>query len=283
MKLEPREELEPIEAINPLVRGAMFHEVQFKVLSALRDRAELPVTATNLGVALQVVSEELARVAEREREKLAPAIDRVWDDGIASISADLSEWLRRSAEKRDEWRPYRFELSFGLRDRDQADPKSCPDPIEIGGGLHLRGSIDLVERDITRSHLRITDHKTGKVRAEPHVLVGGGRVLQPLLYSLAAEKLLAEPVDSGRLYYCTLAGGFEEREVELNQAAREAVARVIKTIAESLEAGFFPAAPGERECQWCDYRMLCGPYEQRRSLMKPRGRLDELRKLREMA
>jgi CRISPR/Cas system-associated exonuclease Cas4 (RecB family) len=159
---------------------------------------------------------------------------------------------------------------------------SCEDPIVIEGGLKLRGSIDLVERDPTRGRLRITDHKTGKARAPLQVVVGGGRVLQPLLYSLAAEKLLTEPVDSGRLYYCTLAGGFEEREVELNDAAREKVTAVIKIIGDALETGFFPAAPDERECQWCDYRMLCGPYEQRRSSMKPPARLMALRKLREL-
>ena len=280
LKLEPREEPEPIETIDPLVRGAMFHEIQFDVLSTLRERGALPVTAENLDASLQVVAEHLGRVAEKQREKLAPAIERVWDDGIASISADLSEWLRRAAEKRDGWRPDRFELSFGLSGRDQADPGSSEDPIAIAGGLKLRGSIDLVERDPARAHLRITDHKTGKVRADRKVVVGGGRVLQPLLYALAAEKLLGEPVDSGRLYYCTLAGGFEEREVALNDAAREAITKVIETIGDALETGFLPASPDERECQWCDYRMLCGPYEQRRSAMKPSARLAKLQKLR---
>ncbi|MFI5352267.1 MAG: PD-(D/E)XK nuclease family protein [Candidatus Binatales bacterium] len=280
LKLEPREEREPIETIDPLVRGAMFHEIQFDVLSTLRERGALPVTAENLDAALQVVAERLGRVAEKNREKLAPAIERVWDDGIASISADLSEWLRRAAEKHDGWRPDRFELSFGLSGRDQADPGSSEDPIAIVGGLKLRGSIDLVERDPARAHLRITDHKTGKVRADHKVVVGGGRVLQPLLYALAAEKLLGEPVDSGRLYYCTLAGGFEEREVELNDASREAIANVIETIRDAIEKGFLPASPDERECQWCDYRMLCGPNEQRLSAMKPPGRLAKLRKLR---
>lgn len=280
MKLEPREEIEPLETIDPLVRGAIFHEVQFQVLSKLRERGALPVSEENLDAALRVVSEELGSVADKYREKLAPAIERVWDDGIASISADLSEWLRRSAEKPDPWHPYRFELSFGLRDRDQADPKSCQEPIAIAGGLNLRGSIDLVERDPVRGRLRITDHKTGKARAPTNVVVGGGRVLQPLLYSLAAERLLNEPVDSGRLYYCTLAGGFEQREVKLNDDARKSVASVIEIIGDALETGFFPAAPDERECQWCDYRLLCGPYEQRRSVMKPQARLMALRRLR---
>jgi ATP-dependent helicase/nuclease subunit B len=280
MKLEPREEIEPVEAIDPLVRGAMFHEVQYDVLSGLRERGDLPITQQNLEPVLRFATDRLVRVAGKYKEKLAPAIDRVWDDGIASISADLAEWLRRCAEKHDRWHPFRFELSFGLRNREQADPNSRADPINIAGGLRLRGSIDLVERDPARGSLRITDHKTGKARAAPKVVVGGGRVLQPLLYSLAAENLLTEPVEAGRLYYCTLAGGFEDREVPLNDAARESATTVIKIIGDALETGFFPAAPDERECRWCDYRLLCGPYEQRRSLMKPATRTMDLRKLR---
>ncbi|HJU09328.1 MAG TPA: PD-(D/E)XK nuclease family protein, partial [Candidatus Binataceae bacterium] len=282
MKLEPREEIEPVEAIDPLVRGAIFHKVQFEVLSRLRKDGSLPVTVHTLETALQVVAEELARVAEREREKLAPAIERVWDDGIASISADLSEWLRRSVQQNDDWYPYRFELSFGLHDREQADPASREEPVVIAGGLKLRGSIDLVERDPGRARVRITDHKTGKVRAPSNIVVGGGRVLQPVLYSLAAEQLLTEPVDSGRLYYCTLAGGFEERVVDLNDAARQAASAVIKVIRDALQTGFLPAAPDKRECQWCDYRLLCGPYEERRSTGKPPARLTALRELREL-
>ncbi len=280
--LEPREEIEAIETIDPVVRGAIFHEVQFRVLSALRDRDSLPVTMANLDSALRLVSDQLQQVAEDYRERLAPAIERVWEDGIASISADLSEWLRRLAEQRGPWQPYRFELSFGLRDRAQADPSSREEPVEIAEGLKLRGSIDLVERDCESGRIRITDHKTGKPRATTKLVVGGGRVLQPLLYSLAAEKLLAEPVYSGRLYYCTLTGGFEEREVELNEITRQAAAIAIKTIGQALESGFLPAAPDDRECRWCDYRLLCGPYEQRRAARKPLSALKPLKALRVM-
>ena len=48
-RLEPREEVEAIEVIDPLTRGALFHEVQFEVLTALR-AAGLPAghaTATS--------------------------------------------------------------------------------------------------------------------------------------------------------------------------------------------------------------------------------------------
>ena len=44
-----------------------------------------------------------------------------------------------------------------------------------------------------------------------------------MLYALAAERLFADAkVASGRLYYCTAAGGYEERVVPLDGAARRA-------------------------------------------------------------
>ena len=53
------------------------------------------------------------------REKLAPAIPRVWDDGIDGMRADLREWLRRACGRRTGWVPDRFELSFGLAVRER--------------------------------------------------------------------------------------------------------------------------------------------------------------------
>ena len=53
--------------------------------------------------------------------------------------------------------------------------------------------------------LRVTDHKTGKVARRKTSIIGGGKMLQPVLYALAAERVLGEPVEAGRLYYCTVA------------------------------------------------------------------------------
>ena len=88
------------------------------------------------------------------------------------------------------WIPDKFELSFGLSDRGprEADPASVADPVGIIGDLKLRGSIDMVERQGDR--FRVTDHKTGKARAEKDTIVGGGKYLQPLLYALACQELL---------------------------------------------------------------------------------------------
>ncbi len=241
----------------------------------------MPVSPEDLDDASDLLDEKLKEVAQRQHDELAPAIERVWLDGIESIRADLREWMRRAADDPEHWRPEWFELGFGLSDIEHRDPLSSADPIAIEGGLSLRGSIDLVERR-PDGRIRVTDHKTGKVRAEKNFVIGGGKTLQPVLYALAAESLLKEKIHAGRLYYCTAAGGYEERVVEIDDDARKAARDFVAIIKESLEAGFLPAAPDDRECDWCDYKRVCGPYEERRSRIKPNARLKSLKKLREM-
>jgi len=285
-RLEPREEAEAIEVIDPLTRGALFHEVQFELLTELRAKSRLPVTEASLDGAYAALEHTLDAVAARYRDELAPAIERVWIDGIDSIRADLREWLRRVASDPEGWRPERFELAFGLADREHADPASSADPVALTAGLTVRGSIDLVERG-EGGALRVTDHKTGRVRAARGVVIGGGKVLQPLIYALAAERILGAPVGFGRLYYCTAAGGYEERVVPIDGAARAAGASFTAVIKRALADGFLPAAPGERECVYCDYRRVCGPYEEMRVKHKSAGkqvadRLADLTALRAM-
>jgi len=278
-RIQPREEAEAIEVIDPLTRGALLHEVQFELLTRLRANAWLPVVRASLEQALGLMDQTLEAVAARWHDRLAPAIERVWKDAIDAIRADLREWLRRAAEDPVTWTPERFELAFGLEGRDQADPASRTEPVPLEVGIILRGSIDLVERGLG-GRLRITDHKSGKADAPRDVIVGGGRVLQPVLYALAAERLLGEPVESGRLYYCSSRGGYEERVVPLDDAARAAAREFAATVAGAIADGFLPAAPAEGGCRWCDYRMVCGPYEEMRVAQKPPARLAALERLR---
>ncbi len=280
-RLEPREDAEAIEVVDPLTRGALFAEVQFEILSALRDADALPVARENLAAAVKLLDEKIETVAAKRHDELAPAIERVWRDAIDGIRADLHEWLRRAADDPGHWRPEAFELAFGLRDREQADPRSSEHPVEVDGALKLRGSIDLVERDPER-RVRVTDHKTGKVRAARGFVIGGGKILQPVLYALAAERVLGERIHAGRLYYCTAAGGYEERVVEIDEEARAAVRELARTLDDALRAGFLPAAPDARECEWCDYRRVCGPYEERRVALKRKDRLAALERLRKL-
>ena len=282
-RLAPREDPVAIEVLDPLTRGALFHDVQFGVLGRLRDAGQLPLRPDTIADAFAALDAVLDAEAARAREALAPAIPRVWDDEIDGLRADLREWLRRVAADDAGWVPERFELAFGLKpdEREHSDPASVTDPVPVGGPLVLRGSIDLVEARADGS-LRVTDHKTGKAWAKEGVVVGGGTVLQPLLYALAAERVLGKPVTAGRLYYCTATGEYAERVVALDRAGREAVSKVVEVIDAALRQGLLPAMPQAGACTYCDYRRVCGPYEETRTLRKPEQRLEALRALRSM-
>ena len=146
----------------------------------------------------------------------------------------------------------------------------------------LRGSVDLIEHDPVRDVLRVTDHKTGRNRSTPDLIVGGGAVLQPVLYSLAVERGLGKKVVAGRLFYSTTAGGFVDHEIQLDDYKRGQGLQVLAVIDRAVEMGFLPAAPGDRACGWCDFQPICGPREEERVRRKAADKLADLTALRAM-
>jgi CRISPR/Cas system-associated exonuclease Cas4 (RecB family) len=150
-------------------------------------------------------------------------------------------------------------------------------------GVRLRGSIDLIEYDESRKVLRITDHKTGKLPQARLQFIGNGEILQPLLYGWAAESLLGIPVESGRLYYCTQRGEFQQQSVLLNDLSRHVIQQVTGTIDQAIARGFLPAAPRRDACQNCDYHLVCGPYEEIRIRSKPGKELEPLEEIRRIS
>src|SRR6185295_3700418 len=208
-----------------------------------------PITHDGVAGASRVLDEVLDRVAADYAERLAPAIDRVWRDEINELRRDLAIWVQRLVDA-GPWQPEYFEFSFGLHD-DGRDPRSLPEPIVVDDRFVLHGSVDLIERDRQLDVLRVTDHKTGKNRSNPDLIVGGGAVLQPVLYSVAVSQGLGKKVVKGRLFYSTTVGGFVEHEIPINDYTRGQGLQVLTIIDRSVELGFLPAAPAERACTWC--------------------------------
>jgi len=278
--LRPRDELVQLEQLDPMTRGGIFHEIQFRLFGALREAGLLPVTRVRLDDVFSVLDVVLEGAERDYRDRLAPPIERVWRAEFEGLRGDLRGWLRQVADEEGGWTPIHAELGFGLSRSGERDPKSVPEPAEVQGGARLRGSIDLVEAD-AGGCLRVTDHKTGGARhAGTSLVIGGGKVLQPVLYSLAAEAVLEGDVVSGRLSYCTQRGGYRVVSVRLDERSRAAARRMLDTVDGALEEGFLPAAPGKNECRYCDYRPVCGPYEDLRVARKQRRRLEPLHELR---
>jgi hypothetical protein len=278
-RLQPWDEPEPLMRMDPLTRGSLFHKVQAEFYRAMKAGGDLPIESANVPGAMATLEKVLEQVAAEYAEKLAPAIPRVWRDEIGELQRDLGIWVQKLADT-GAWQPEYFEFSFGLSDEGR-DPRSLPDPVVVDGRFVLRGSVDLIEHRSDLDVLRVTDHKTGKNRSTPDLIVGGGKTLQPVLYSVAIEQALGKRVTEGRLFYATTAGAFADHVIPINDYTRGQGLQVLTIIDRSVELGFL-AAPDERAFIWCDFRPVCGPREEERIRRKAKDRLADLDVLRSM-
>jgi len=269
--LSPRKEVTAVEEMDASTRGLLIHELLCSVSTALHEQG-LFSASSDFGEARRVLLRTVDSEASVWRDKLAPVIARVWDDAIADISTDLVRWLFETRESG--WEPCAFEHQFG---KIQADPAGAG-PVVLDSGLPLRGVIDAIEQ--SGNHLRATDYKTGAPPADDSV-VSGGRQLQPALYAMVLEKLFpTRVVTGGNAFYCTSRGEFSRNEVPLAAPARAAADTVHRTIAAAFSSGFFPAAPAEKTCEYCEFLRICGPYERERVERKETTRLEPLIQLR---
>jgi CRISPR/Cas system-associated exonuclease Cas4 (RecB family) len=228
---------------------------------------------------LETLDRTLARIAAEYYERLAPAIDRVWQDEIASMRTDLRVWVDQLATNAD-WEPWLFEFAFGLPGQPGHDPESLKDPVTIDKRFILRGSIDLVERKPGTKILRVTDHKTGKNRSSKGSFIGGGAQLQPIIYSLAVEEATGCTVEGGRFSYCTTPGGFTDHSVPINERTRRMGIEVLEIIDRAVELGMLPPAPADRACGMCDFLTVCGPDRERAARKKAPHQIADLLELR---
>jgi len=276
--LEPLEEPQPLERMDPLTKGSLFHEVLAEFFRALQQRRMAMATAP-MDRVLEILDATLTRVAANYAELLAPAVDRVWQDEIASIRTDLHIWARDLAAS-TAWEPWLFEFGFGLSGLPGRDPNSRREPVTIDGRFILRGSVDLVERKPGTKILRVTDHKTSKNRSEHGSIIGHGQQLQLVIYSLAVEAATGCTVESARFSYCTTAGGFSEHNVPINERSRGMGIEALEIIDRAVELGMLPPAPAERACGICDFLPVCGPNQERRARRKSREQIADLLELR---
>lgn len=283
-RLAPLDAPAPLQKMDPLTRGDLFHQMQAAVLRRLQAEGLLPLSLERLPAAQQHLTAAIREVQDREYDRLSPAIDRVWQDEIAAMTQDLRIWLEKLTDEGAEWTPERFEFAFGLADTEGRDAHSTPEPALVDGRFKLRGSIDMIERHQKTGFLRVTDHKTGRNRTkEGQTVVDGGRVLQPVVYGLAVKALFpTETVFSGRLFFCTTAGGFKPYEIPLMGEAPKRGLEVLEIVDRAIETGSLAARPAPDMCKWCDFQVVCGGDEEYRTRRKDPKRFADLDALRKM-
>ena len=68
----------------------------------------------------------------------------------------------------------------------------------------------------------------------------------------------------------------------MNESTVKWLRRLTEIIDTAIVRGELPAAPARDACSLCDFRCVCGPYEEQRARKKSRDKLSELDELRSM-
>jgi ATP-dependent helicase/DNAse subunit B len=171
------DELEPDP--EAMVRGSYAHEVLQHTYRRLREETgERRVTHGNLAEAERILLDELRE--RRSDFRLSPKQTRV-RAAARRLEFDLLRYLRSEADSDTRFEPAELELEFGFGDGGE--------PVEIEGGLRLRGRIDRV--DVKDDMALVIDYKTG--RSVDRYKVASWEPenrFQAALYMLVVERLL---------------------------------------------------------------------------------------------
>ena len=171
------DELEP--DAEAMVRGSYAHEVLQHTYRRLREETGVRrVTHANLADAERILLDELRE--RRSEFRLSPKQTRV-RAAARRLEFDLLRYLRSEADSDTRFEPAELELQFGFGEGGE--------PVEIEGGLRLRGRIDRV--DVKDGMALVIDYKTG--RSVDRYKVASWEPenrFQAALYMLVVERLL---------------------------------------------------------------------------------------------
>ncbi|HDT13768.1 MAG TPA: PD-(D/E)XK nuclease family protein, partial [Candidatus Aminicenantes bacterium] len=249
LKVQPPEEVafDRSRWLDPLQRGSLVHAILCEFMTEVAARGEDVKASRHRPALARIAGERIAGM----KILVPPPSDAIFESERRDILETLAIFLAAEEMREPKGRPLAFEKRIeGER-------------IEVAGGraFRLRGSIDRVDR-IGPDAYRVIDYKTGSSKPyEDLVEFGRGRALQPALYAVALERILARErpgasprvVESG--YYFPSRRG-EGHEIMIGPFDRDRLRGLLADLLGLIEAGAFIAGP-DAKCEFCDYRGVC--------------------------
>jgi len=252
-------EFDPSVWLDPLQRGSLIHEIFCVFMSELKKRGEKVEAIKHLSLIKKIAEETIARY----KEEIPPPSEGVFAKEKAEVMQALDVFLAAEEKLGERVEPLMFEVVFGI---EEEKGKGMEEPVEVAlspeSSFRLRGRIDRIDR-VGGNRYRVIDYKTGRYsQYEKLRCFGGGRTLQHVLYSLAAEDILkktgvdASPkvVESG-YYFPTRRG--EGKEVVVEEFNREELKGLLGELLDILKRGHFIVGL-DASCAYCDFLPICG-------------------------
>lgn len=263
--IQPMEEPETIERMDHLQRGTLVHEILQKFLERIgRDD---PPSLARRSEHLQILLETAREAGDERVRRGVTGRPLIWQMDKRAIDEDLDRWYGYEVREseRSGMLPGAFEarfgeLAYGPTDEDATLTTDEPLTLRAGGReLRLLGRIDRIDWDAERERFRVIDYKTGQFYAKK--FLDRGESLQLPIYLHAAARMLGLPPGAGeaQYFYATSRGGFKRQTVsgEAMRAGGENFERVLATIADGVDSGYFAPNPAHDHCRFCDYKDVC--------------------------
>lgn len=234
--------LDPDVWLDAMQRGSLLHAVYERTLTEARRRGINYEDEPFEALAQAVLEEE----AERELRHSPPPSQAIHDQERADLREEVHAWVGMIRKDPPDW--VAVELRFGPGEREAEIPAGS-------GRIRLRGAIDRVDR-LRGGGLRIVDYKTGGFsRYRERKPFAGGRRIQHVLYTLAAEQLLGEPVEVMEYHFPTRKG--QMRRISYGDEALERGAHVLRTLLEMASSGHFVTTEERKDCAFCEFGAVC--------------------------
>ena len=228
--------------LDPRERGSLLHRTFESMLRRARERNVDYDSREFRVIAVEAFREALANA----RDRLPPPGDEVFQREERELQDDVRRFVRMVRRDRPDW----IELEYRFGDGERSVVVETP-----AGAMRLRGAIDRVDL-LEDGKLQVVDYKTGRKYGYWHARpFQGGRRIQHVVYSLAAERLLGREVAKMEYQFPTMRGEGEVMEYWPRQLAPldEALARLLRVAAGDT----FPTTDDPRDCRICDYAAVC--------------------------
>ncbi|MDX1930004.1 MAG: PD-(D/E)XK nuclease family protein [Pirellulaceae bacterium] len=263
-------DIDPERWLDALQFGSLIHEVFEEFLRRHTEQNLIP----NQGRDLQPLLELLQVHVDAARRDTPPPNE----DAYLSQLQELRETCGIFLQKEEAYcaafnaRPWVLEASIGLKD----DPRTeidCAEPVALklndGRVLRVGGRIDRIDRLESSGSERyaIWDYKSGSDwgfdQADPF---RGGRKLQPYLY-LGMLRHRISAVSGNRDAVASFGYFFpsaktEGRRIQWTVGDLRSGDAVLSHISDLIQRGAFIATSESEDCNYCDYKSVCGDPKQ---------------------
>ncbi|NQW19718.1 MAG: PD-(D/E)XK nuclease family protein [Chloroflexi bacterium] len=272
LHIEPTESPEPELALDALTFGTLIHDVLEKfALWRMESKSDVPSRVDQEKWLRSSTTEHV----EKLKEDTPGRSEGAWKIELSRAWLILRQWLRREPDTADQpdMRQVEAEYSFGS---DRPNSNSGP-AVEVrtasGKTVKFRGQVDRVDISEDGSRVIVYDYKSGgnssysKLDSDP---VKKGTKLQLPLYSKAvANKYPDADIFASYWFVRENASELKPAPSDYDSAKAEtALTSAVETIVEGIEAGIYPARPGDsaswgesnesfENCMFCEYARVC--------------------------